>query len=58
MLFRSVPILETVLLQYFCVGAEETQELRITYRELEEILRLPEKDRADVHRTERKYVEK
>ena len=44
-----VPILETVLLQYFCVGAEETQELRITYRELEEILRLPEKDRADVH---------
>ena len=53
-----VPILETVLLQYFCVGAEETQELRITYRELEEILRLPEKDRADVHRTERKYVEK
>lgn len=38
-----VPILETILLQYFCIGAEETQELRITYRELEEILCLPEK---------------
>lgn len=38
-----VLILETILLQYFRIGAEMSQKINITYKELQEILYLPKK---------------
>lgn len=38
-----VLVLETVFLQYFCIGSETTQEIKIEYNELMEFLYIREK---------------